>query len=82
VSAIPDTRLWRELRRRATDGGVLEITLRVASGCTLGRSDHYVVEVTWPGDEIETLHFVSARGLDAVASALADELRIPLDVVD
>jgi hypothetical protein len=80
VNANPDTPLWRELRRRAARTGVLAITLRATAKRTGSHSS--VVDLTWPGGETESLRFQIRDDLDALARALAQELRIPLEPPD
>jgi hypothetical protein len=80
VNDSPDTPIWQELRRRAMRSGVLDITLR-ATAATTG-SDPCVVDLTWPGGETESLRFHTNGDLDALAHALAQELRIPLEPPD
>jgi hypothetical protein len=72
----PDTPIWCELRRQAACRGVLDITLRT----TRARSanDPHIVDLTWPGGETESLRFQASGDLDALAHALAHELRITL----
>ena len=72
----PDTPIWRELRLQATRSGVLDITLRNAT--TRPANDPCIVDLTWPGGETESLRFQTDGDLDALAHALAHELRIPL----
>jgi hypothetical protein len=77
VNDNPDTPIWRELRRRAARSGILDITLRASESST-GNSRR-VVDLTWPGGETESLRFHMDDNLDALAHALAHELRIPLE---
>jgi hypothetical protein len=72
VSARPETPLWEELRRRAAQDGVLAIDVRGAA------AQPRVVEISWPGGEVETLRFGTGDDLDALARALAAELGIAL----
>jgi hypothetical protein len=73
VSARPETPLWEELRRRAAQDGVLAIDVRGAAA-----QPARVVEISWPGGEVETLRFGTGDDLDALARALAAELGIAL----
>ena len=73
MSDHPDTPLWEELRRRAAQDGVLAIDVRGA-----GAQPARVVEIRWPGGEVETLRFRTGDDLEALAHALADELGIAL----
>jgi hypothetical protein len=72
VNDSPDTSIWRELRRRAADTGVLDIAVRTAA-------TPVVVDVTWPGGETESLRFHTGDDPDALAHALARELRLVLE---
>ena len=76
MSDCPETPLWQELQRLAETSGVLAIALRD------GPAEHgrqaRVVDVTWPGGEVETLRFGTGADLDALAHALAEELGLAL----
>jgi hypothetical protein len=76
MSGEPDTPIWQELRRQAARSGVLAITVRAAAA--RAGDDPCVVDLTWPGGETEHLRFHSDGDLDALAHAVARELRIPL----
>jgi hypothetical protein len=80
VSGSPDTPIWQELRRQAAQNGVLDITLRATAAST--GSHPCVVDLTWPGGETESLRFDVNGDLDALAGALAQELRIRLESPD
>jgi hypothetical protein len=76
MSDEPDTPLWQELRRQAARSGVLAIAVR--SAASQSAEDPCVVDLTWPGGETEHLRFNTAGDLDALALAIAGELRIAL----
>jgi hypothetical protein len=76
VSARPETPLWRELERQAAVSGVLAIAVRDAE--VQPAPQRRVVELTWPGGEVETLRFATGADLDALAHALAAELGLVL----
>jgi len=80
MSDAPDTPIWEELRRQAARSGVLGITLRTVVSST--GDDPCVVDLTWPGGETEHLRFQTHGDLDALAHAVAHELRIPLGPPD
>jgi hypothetical protein len=73
MSTCPETPLWLQLKQLATQRGVLGINLRETPA-------HHpcIIELSWPGGEIETLRFSTGTDLNALAFALARELRLPL----
>jgi hypothetical protein len=81
VSAVPDTPLWRELRRLAAVDGLEEIALRQARLDARAPGSSCFADLTWRGGEQESVLLQHTGDPDELARALARELGVPLDSV-
>jgi hypothetical protein len=75
---LPDTLMWRQLRRLAALAGVENIVLRHSGGRAAAVGVTRYADVTWPGGEVESVRLPFIDDLDELARALARELRIAL----